>query len=157
MSLACRRDNLRFGDTVLFQVDIDNRASNVIPCGRKRRATVDFIKGMFVLFCRWILVVIVWSLERYVLGSFGFLSYELIDGKKLIFYTSEVRASSPTLQIGDMVEFTLYTNQRTGKMSACNISKIRCCYFQYAHKTNYFKKILHVCFKLKFYYHNLQQ
>jgi hypothetical protein len=38
---------------------------------------------------------------------------------------SEVK-DSVSLQPGDQVEFVLVTNQRTGKSSACNVTKVRC-------------------------------
>lgn len=37
---------------------------------------------------------------------------------------SEVK-DSMSLQPGDQVEFVLVTNQRTGKSSACNVTKVR--------------------------------
>ncbi|KAF4530784.1 hypothetical protein B566_EDAN018405, partial [Ephemera danica] len=52
--------------------------------------------------------------------EFGFLAYEVEEGKKLFFHTSEV-AEGVSLQPGDSVEFVLVTNQRTGKSSACSI------------------------------------
>ncbi|CAG2065498.1 unnamed protein product, partial [Timema podura] len=57
------------------------------------------------------------------LGLFGFLAYEVDEGKKLFFHMSEVKDSSG-LQQGDQVEFVLVTNQRTGKSSACNVTKV---------------------------------
>ncbi|XP_077302230.1 cold shock domain-containing Unr [Arctopsyche grandis] len=101
MSLACKRANLRFGDAVIFQTDVEDRATNITSCVRKRRATVDFAKS-----------------------SYGFLSHQLEDGKKLIYYSNEVCASSNPLHPGDVVEFILFKNQRNGKVSACNLTKI---------------------------------
>lgn len=60
---------------------------------------------------------------KYFSGTCGFLSFEIEDGKKLLFYTSEIRGSS-NIQPGDTVEFTLVTNHRSGKSIACNITKI---------------------------------
>ena len=57
-------------------------------------------------------------------GLFGFLTYEVEEGKKLFFHMSEVN-DGVTLTPGDTVEFVLVTNQRTGKSSACNVTKIR--------------------------------
>lgn len=59
-----------------------------------------------------------------VKGPFGFLAYEVDEGKKLFFHMSEVRDHA-TLQPGDQVEFVLVTNQRTGKSSACNVTRLR--------------------------------
>lgn len=67
----------------------------------KRRATVDAVKGLF-----------------------GFLGFEVEEGKKLFFHMTEVR-DNVTLQPGDQVEFNLVTNQRTGKSSACNVTKMK--------------------------------
>lgn len=60
----------------------------------------------------------------YFLGHFGFLAYEVDEGKKLFFHMSEVKDEA-TLQQGDQVEFVLVTNKRTGKSSACNLTKVR--------------------------------
>jgi cold shock CspA family protein len=54
---------------------------------------------------------------------FGFLAYEVDEGKKLFFHMTEVK-DSVSLQPGDQVEFVLVTNQRTGKSSACNVTKV---------------------------------
>lgn len=58
------------------------------------------------------------------IGQFGFLSYELEEGKKLFFHMSEVKDGQNSLQAGDSVEFVVVTNQRNGKSFACNVSKI---------------------------------
>lgn len=60
----------------------------------------------------------------YILGLFGFLTYEVEGGKKLFFHTSEV-TDGIKLNIGDLVEFVLVVNQRSGKSSGCNVTKIR--------------------------------
>lgn len=57
-------------------------------------------------------------------GPFGFLTYEVEEGKKLFFHISEVKDNA-VLQVGDQVEFELVTNQRNGKSSACNVTKVR--------------------------------
>ncbi|PNF30244.1 Cold shock domain-containing protein E1 [Cryptotermes secundus] len=98
--LANKRELLQAGDPVTFQVDSDNRATNIIAVRKKRRATVDAVKGLF-----------------------GFLTHEVDEGKKLFFHMSEVK-DSVSLQPGDQVEFVLVTNQRTGKSSACNVTKV---------------------------------
>ncbi|XP_067012520.2 RNA-binding protein Unr isoform X2 [Anabrus simplex] len=98
--LANKRELLQIGDPVTFQVDSDGRAANIVAVRKKRRATVDAVKG-----------------------PFGFLTYEIDEGKKLFFHMSEVKDGA-TLQQGDQVEFVLVTNQRTGKSSACNVVKV---------------------------------
>jgi len=98
--LANKRELLQAGDPVTFQVDTDNRATNIMAVRKKRRATVDAVKGLF-----------------------GFLTYEVDEGKKLFFHMSEVK-DGVSLQPGDQVEFVLVTNQRTGKSSACNVTKV---------------------------------
>ena len=59
-----------------------------------------------------------------IAGHFGFLSYEVEEGKKLFFHTTEVKDGAQ-LQAGDTVEFVLVTNHRNGKSSACNVTKVR--------------------------------
>ncbi|XP_069686488.1 RNA-binding protein Unr isoform X2 [Periplaneta americana] len=98
--LANKRELLQAGDPVTFQVDSENRATNILAVRKKRRATVDAVKGLF-----------------------GFLTYEVDEGKKLFFHTSEVK-DNVSLQPGDQVEFVLVTNQRTGKSSACSVTKV---------------------------------
>lgn len=98
--LANKRELLQVGDPVTFQVDSDGRAANIVAVRKKRSATVDAVKGIF-----------------------GFLAYEIDEGKKLFFHMSEVKDGT-TLQPGDQVEFVLVTNQRTGKSSACNVLKV---------------------------------
>ncbi|XP_065350831.1 cold shock domain-containing protein E1 isoform X2 [Cloeon dipterum] len=99
-SLQNKRELLQNGDAVTFQVDADNRATNIVAVRKKLRAVVDTMKGQF-----------------------GFLNHEMEDGKKLFFRTSEV-AENVTLQPGDTVEFVLVTNQRTGKSSACSLVRV---------------------------------
>jgi cold shock CspA family protein len=54
---------------------------------QKKRAVVDSIKGQF-----------------------GFLDYEVEEGKKLFFHMSEVQGNSYNLYPGDTVEFSIVTN-----------------------------------------------
>lgn len=56
-------------------------------------------------------------------GQFGFLSYEVEEGKKLFFHMSEVKDKA-SLCVGDHVEFVLVTNKRNGRSSACNVVKV---------------------------------
>ncbi|XP_026474088.1 cold shock domain-containing protein E1-like [Ctenocephalides felis] len=98
--LSNKRDLLQNGDPVTLRVDTEGRATEVTALRKKRRATVDAIKGLF-----------------------GFLAYEVEEGKKLFFHMSEVE-DGVQLQQGDTVEFALITNQRSGKSSACNVVKV---------------------------------
>nr|CAH7723561.1 unnamed protein product [Callosobruchus chinensis] len=99
--LANKRELLQVGDHVQFQVDSTGRAANIVAVRKKLRATVDAIKG-----------------------HFGFLAYEVEEGKKLFFHMTEVKDNA-SLQVGDTVEFVLVTNHRSGKSSACNVVKVR--------------------------------
>ncbi|KAF9799241.1 hypothetical protein SFRURICE_006501 [Spodoptera frugiperda] len=101
MGLACKREILQVGDPVTFQADVEGRATNIVPIRKKRRATVDAIKG-----------------------GFGFLSLEAEDNRRLFFHMSEVRGNPAELQPGDVVEFVMLTNPRNGKSSACNVVRI---------------------------------
>ncbi|XP_026762174.1 cold shock domain-containing protein E1 [Galleria mellonella] len=101
MGLACKREILQVGDPVTFQADMEGRATNIVPIRKKRRATVDAIKGVF-----------------------GFLYLESEDNRRLFFHMSEVRGNASDLQPGDTVEFVMLTNPRNGKSSACNVVKI---------------------------------
>ncbi|XP_043248968.1 cold shock domain-containing protein E1 [Colletes gigas] len=100
MGLVNKRELLQAGDPVQLQVDSAGHACNIVAVRKKRRATVDAVKG-----------------------PFGFLAYEIDEGKKLFFHMSEVRDHA-ILQPGDQVEFVLITNQRTGKSSACNVTRL---------------------------------
>ncbi|XP_074115620.1 cold shock domain-containing Unr [Cotesia typhae] len=100
MGLLNKRELLQTGDPVQFQVDSEGHACNIVAVRKKRIATVDAVKG-----------------------AFGFLTYEIDDGKKLFFHMTEVKDHT-TLQPGDQVEFVLVTNQRTGKSFACNITRL---------------------------------
>ncbi|XP_037928242.1 cold shock domain-containing protein E1 [Teleopsis dalmanni] len=100
-SLVNKRDLLQKGDLVTFKIDETGRAAEVTAVRQKNRATVDSIKGQF-----------------------GFLNFEVEDGKKLFFHMSEVQGSAVALHPGDTVEFSVVTNQRNGKSSACNVVKI---------------------------------
>uniref|UniRef100_T1JCJ5 Cold shock domain-containing protein E1 n=1 Tax=Strigamia maritima TaxID=126957 RepID=T1JCJ5_STRMM len=104
-SLADKREFVQKGDTVQFQIGVvksttEERAVNVKPIRKKMHATVEAIKGQF-----------------------GFLSYEVEEGKKLFFHISEVR-DNVNLQPGDQVEFVIVQKQRNGKVSACNVVKV---------------------------------
>lgn len=101
MGLLNKRELLQTGDPVQFQIDSEGHACNVVAVRKKRIATVDAVKG-----------------------AFGFLAYEIDDGKKLFFHMTEVKDHA-TLQPGDQVEFVLVTNQRTGKSFACSITRLR--------------------------------
>ncbi|KAG5677382.1 hypothetical protein PVAND_007146 [Polypedilum vanderplanki] len=101
-SLVNKRDLLQKDDTVVFKIDETSRAVEVVSVRLKKRAIVDSIKGQF-----------------------GFLDYEVEEGKKLFFHMSEVQGNSYNLYPGDTVEFSIVTNHRTGKTSACGVVKIQ--------------------------------
>lgn len=101
MGLVNKRELLQTNDPVQFQLDSEGHACNIVAVRKKRIATVDAVKG-----------------------AFGFLAYEVDEGKKLFFHMTEVKDHA-TLQPGDQVEFVLVTNQRTGKSSACNVTRLR--------------------------------
>ncbi|KAK0082024.1 hypothetical protein PV325_011228 [Microctonus aethiopoides] len=100
MGMINKRELLQIGDPVQFQIDSEGHACNIVAVRKKRIATVDALKG-----------------------TFGFLAYEVDEGKKLFFHMTEVKDHA-TLQPGDQVEFALVTNQRTGKSSACNVTRL---------------------------------
>lgn len=87
-SLINKRDLLQKGDLVTFKIDASGRAAEINSIRQKKRAAVDSIKGQF-----------------------GFLNYEIEDGKKLFFHMSEVQGNSVSLHPGDTVEFSVVTNQ----------------------------------------------
>lgn len=101
MGLLNKRELLQINDPVQFQIDAEGHACNIVAVRKKRIATVDAVKG-----------------------AFGFLAYEVDEGKKLFFHMTEVKDNA-TLQPGDQVEFVLVTNQRNGKSSACNVTRLR--------------------------------
>lgn len=100
MGLLNKRELLQVGDQVQLQVDATGRAANIEAVRKKLRANVDAIKG-----------------------HYGFLAYEVEEGKKLFFHMTEVR-EGVSLQVGDTVEFVLVTNHRSGRSSACSVVKI---------------------------------
>lgn len=99
-SLKNKRDLLQKDDIVTFKLDEQNRAVEVTSIRTKKQAKVDSVKGLF-----------------------GFLDFEVEEGKKLFFHMSEVQGGA-SLYPGDSVEFSIVTNQRNGKTSACNMIKV---------------------------------
>lgn len=99
-SLKNKRDLLQKDDVVTFKIDELSRAMEIAPVRTKKQAKVDSIKGQF-----------------------GFLDFEVDEGKKLFFHMSEVQGNA-NLYPGDSVEFSIVTNQRNGKTSACNVIKL---------------------------------
>lgn len=87
-SLTNRRDLLQKDDQITFKVDEVGRAADVTAIRMKKKAVVDSIKGQF-----------------------GFLDYEVDEGKKLFFHMSEVQGNHINLHPGDSVEFSVVTNQ----------------------------------------------
>lgn len=45
IGIANRREILQIGDPVVFQVDTEGMATNIVPIRKKRRAVVDDING----------------------------------------------------------------------------------------------------------------
>ncbi|KAM9785455.1 cold shock domain-containing protein E1 isoform 3-T3 [Neosynchiropus ocellatus] len=102
MGMANKSDCLQKGELVKFQVCTvpqtgQKMACNVVP---QRRALVECVKDQF-----------------------GFITYEVGEGKKLFFHVKEVQ-DGLELQAGDEVEFSVVFNQRIGKCSACNVRRI---------------------------------
>lgn len=101
-SLINKKELLQIGDAVQFQPDMnEDFAVNIHATREKLRSIVEAMKGQY-----------------------GFLSYEVDEGRKLFFHTSEVEGGE-SLQEGDEVEFVVVTNKRTGKHSACCVRKLR--------------------------------
>lgn len=95
-SLTNKRDLLQKDDQVTFKVDEAGRAAEVTAIRKKKRAIVDSIKGQF-----------------------GFLDFEVDEGKKLFFHMSEVHGNHHHLYPGDSVEFSVVTNQVSKVWSNC--------------------------------------
>lgn len=110
-SLINKRDLIQKDDDVSFKLDESNRAVEVISnisdvnpiwsvsnlhfmnlqvnaIRSKNRATVDSIKGVF-----------------------GFLDFDVEEGRKLFFHMSEVQGNANNLHNGDTVEFSIVKNQ----------------------------------------------
>ncbi|GCB86710.1 hypothetical protein scyTo_0027380, partial [Scyliorhinus torazame] len=102
ISLANKTDCLQKGEAIKFQL------CTVALTGQKlaydatplQRGTVDCVKDQF-----------------------GFINYEVGDGKKLFFRVNEV-LDGVELQPGDEVAFSVILNQCTGKCSACNVFRV---------------------------------
>lgn len=100
-SLINKKELLQVGDAVQFHADNkDDFAVNIHATREKLKSIVEAMKGQY-----------------------GFLSYEVDEGKKLFFHTSEVE-NGESLAEGDEVEFVVVTNKRTGKHSACCVRKL---------------------------------
>ncbi|XP_034946970.1 cold shock domain-containing protein E1 isoform X2 [Chelonus insularis] len=94
-------EQIEYAGLIKLGIGSDENSSEKYEFVRKKRiATVDAVKG-----------------------AFGFLAFEVDDGKKLFFHMTEVKDHA-NLQPGDQVEFVLVTNQRTGKSFACNVSRL---------------------------------
>lgn len=83
---------MNYLDIVTFSIQVFkfHVRFKVTAVRQKKRAVVDSIKGQF-----------------------GFLDYEVDEGKKLFFHMSEVQGSSYSLYPGDTVEFSIITNHVT--------------------------------------------
>lgn len=104
-SLVDKKTVLQPGDKVRFQIGVDKqtgkeRAMKIISVRQRVRARVESVKGQF-----------------------GFIAYENEEGKNLFFHMSELEGEME-LQPGDEVEFVVVQNQKTRKMSACNLRRI---------------------------------
>lgn len=110
-SLINKRDLLQKDDSVVFKVDEASRAVDVTAVRKKKRAVVDSIKGQF-----------------------GFLNFEVDEGKKLFFHMSEVHGNHNNLYPGDSVEFSVVTNQVSKVRSAVHINK-KLNYMQFGNKS----------------------
>ncbi|XP_035237077.1 cold shock domain-containing protein E1 isoform X6 [Anguilla anguilla] len=102
VGMANKADCLQKGEMVKFQLCTvgttgQKMACNIVP---QRRALVECVKDQF-----------------------GFITYEVGEGKKLFFHVKEVQ-DGLELQAGDEVEFSVILNQRTGKCSACNVRRV---------------------------------
>lgn len=87
-SLTNKRDLLQAADQVVFKVDEAGRAAEVMAVRQKKQAYVISVKGLY-----------------------GFLDFEVEEGKKLFFHMSEVQGNSGALFPNDCVEFSVVTNQ----------------------------------------------
>lgn len=100
ISMLNKKELLQSGEAVEFQLDAQGKPVNIRAIRKKLRAAVEAVKGQY-----------------------GFLSYELEDGKKLFFHMSEVK-DHQHLNPGDEVEFVILQNPRNGKSSACSVVKV---------------------------------
>jgi len=101
-SLSNKKELLQVDDPVTFQVSAKepNFAVGVRSTRARQRSFVEAMKG-----------------------DFGFLNFEVDEGKKLFFHVTEVEGGDVLVQ-GDEVEFVVATNKRNGKHSACCVRKI---------------------------------
>ncbi|XP_064425296.1 cold shock domain-containing protein E1 isoform X8 [Latimeria chalumnae] len=102
VGMANKADCLQKGETVKFQLYAVAQTGQKMACyiSPLRRGSVECVKDQF-----------------------GFINYEVGDGKKLFFHVKEVQ-DGVELQAGDEVEFSVILNQRTGKCSACNVRRV---------------------------------
>lgn len=109
-SLVNKRDLLQKDDTVVFKIDETSRAVEVIAFN----LFVMLINLITIYKFLFIQVTAVRLKKRAVVdsikGQFGFLDYEVEEGKKLFFHMSEVQGNSYNLYPGDTVEFSIVTN-----------------------------------------------
>lgn len=104
-SLADKRDFLQKGDAVKFRVAVN-------PLSQEKRAIHVAAVRQFIR-----------SKVESVKDKYGFLTYEVEEGKKLFFHMTEVHGGIE-VSPGDEVEFVVVQNQRNGKYSACSLRKI---------------------------------
>ncbi|XP_071942892.1 cold shock domain-containing protein E1-like isoform X2 [Antedon mediterranea] len=104
-SLTDKHEFLQAGDKIRFQIGVsktDDRewACNITALRKFIRSKVDSLKGQY-----------------------GFIDYEMEEGKKLFFHMSEVQ-DGIDLQVGDEVEFVMIRNQQNGRYSAVNVRRL---------------------------------
>lgn len=105
-SLTNKRDLLQKDDCVVFKIDETSRAVEVSCSAQDFSKTAYSRKSFQVTAVRQKKRAVVDSIK----GQFGFLDYEVDEGKKLFFHMSEVQGSSYSLYPGDTVEFSIITN-----------------------------------------------
>lgn len=100
-SLTNKRDLLQAADQVVFKVDETGRAAEVLAVRQKKQAYVISVKGLY-----------------------GFLDYEVEEGKKLFFHMSEVQGNAGALFPNDCVEFSVVTNQVSISILKCYVLSV---------------------------------
>ncbi|XP_033109405.1 cold shock domain-containing protein E1-like [Anneissia japonica] len=103
--LTDKHEFLQAGDKVRFQIGVSRTddkewACNITALRKFIRSKVDSLKGQY-----------------------GFIDYEMEEGKKLFFHMSEVQ-DGIDLQVGDEVEFVMICNQQNGRYSAVNVRRL---------------------------------
>jgi cold shock CspA family protein len=82
---------LKDGDKVKLKVENEKREKNIMDVRKKRRDNVDEVKGLF-----------------------GFMKYEVDEGKKMLFNMYEVK-DGIRIKKGEKVEFVIVKKKSNGK------------------------------------------